>query len=64
MGEYAINQMREDFKSITGFDACRSDFELEKRPPDPKKQCPNCCRYFRLPQAVADHMRDKHGILL
>lgn len=62
MGEYAIDQMMRDFKRMTGVEADRSDFEDKPRPQRVRFRCPTCGRIFRVPQAVADHRRDKHGI--
>lgn len=59
MGEYAIDQMLLDYKRMTGMDADRSDFE-DDRPQAKRPRCIKCGRLFRVPQAVADHMRDKH----
>ena len=62
MGEYAIDQMMRDFKLMTGVSADRSDFEDNERPRSQRPRCPKCSRLFSAPQAVADHMRDKHGL--
>ena len=61
MGEYAIDQMMRDYKIMTGIDADRSDFEDGDRPRKQRPKCLKCGRLFRVPQAVADHMRDKHA---
>jgi hypothetical protein len=63
MGEYAVDQMMHDFKRMTGIDADRSDFEDAPRKPRTRFRCATCGRIFRVPQAVADHQRDKHGAL-
>lgn len=62
MGEYAIDQMLRDYKRITGTDADRSDFEDDDMPRKQRPKCLKCGRLFRVPQAVSDHMRDKHGL--
>lgn len=62
MGEYAIDQMMRDFKRTTGINADRSDFENDDRPRAQRPKCVKCGRLFHVPQAVPDHMRDKHGI--
>jgi len=63
MGEYAIDQMMLDYKRMTGVDADRSDFEDDGKPRKVRSRfrCSKCGRIFRLPSAVADHTRDKHG---
>jgi len=62
MGEYAVDQMMEDFKLATGMDAERSDFEPEERTPRRagRPRCAKCGKKFLLMRAVRDHMRDKH----
>ena len=61
MGEYAVDQMLRDYKCMTGIDADRADFEDDEQPRKQRPKCAKCGRLFRVPQAVADHMRDKHG---
>lgn len=61
MGEHAIEQMRLDFKRMTGVDADSADFKTlarAQRPPRPT--CTLCQRKFRTQRAVADHARDVH----
>ena len=60
MGEYAIDQMMLDYKSLTGVEADRSDFESEARTAK-KPVCPKCGKKFGAHLAVRDHMRDKHA---
>ena len=62
MGEYAIDQMLLDYKRMNGVDAERSEFEDIKRIRRPSPKCVKCGRLFRLPQAVKDHIRGKHGV--
>lgn len=61
MGEYGVDQMMRDYKRMTGVGADRADFENQERPRKQFPKCAKCGRQFRSPQAVADHMRDKHG---
>jgi hypothetical protein len=60
MGEYAIDQMLRDYKRTTGMSADRRDFEGNDTPRNQWPKCMKCGRQFRVPQAVADHMRNKH----
>ena len=60
MGEYAIEQMKRDFKRLTGADAEDDEFQRpEKRMP--KNKCTLCGKRLQNALGVSRHMKDKHG---
>lgn len=60
MGEYAIEQMKRDFKHLTGVEADDADFAI---PPKrtPKNKCTLCGKRLQNALGVRQHMQDRHG---
>ena len=63
MGEYADLQIREDIKRMHGFDPGDMS-DIPKKPKNnlPRVKC-KICRASVKSNGLADHIRDKHGVL-